>query len=58
MSIIKIMMHPTLGRCYLFSVGQLCYSLGKVDTTYMKFDGYIMDEVLGRAADKGFVPVN
>ena len=57
MALIKIMMHPTLGRCYLYQFGELHYNLGKVNTTYMKFEGYTLDEVLERATAKGFAEV-
>lgn len=57
LNIILIYTHPIHGRCYLWSAGEMQYSLGTVSTTYCKFDGYTLDEVKARVEAKGFALV-
>lgn len=52
--IIKIYRHPIYGRCYLWATEFMEYSLGKVDTTYMKFNGYTLEEIEPKILEKGF----
>lgn len=57
MHIIDIYKHPVHGRAYLWSPAGYKYHLGTVDTKYMDFDGFTLDEVTTKIKKNGFVRV-
>jgi hypothetical protein len=54
MQIINICEHPIQGRCYLWGSSFMNYRVGKVDKTFMAFDGFTLEEVIPRIEARGF----
>lgn len=54
MRIIHLCDHPIHGSCYLWGNDKMEYRLGKVDTNFMKFDGYLLEEVEAKIKERGF----
>lgn len=54
MRMISICTHPIHGRCFLWEKSPMNYRLGKGPISFMKFDGWTLDEVFEKIATRGF----
>lgn len=54
MKIINICTHPIYGRCYIWAYGDMNYRLGTPATNLMKFDDFLLEEVIERIEAMGF----
>ena len=54
MRILNMYTHPTHGKCYLWEKAPMEYVLGLVNTNFMKFSGYLLEEVTPKIEARGF----